>query len=190
MSAQGLDNRLADRLADLFPYAEDVVNLARRAGLDTDQIRLTGAVTNQMGEVVRYARAHGSVGSLIAAALQLAPGDAELEQLNQEAARPGVPRRRREGADAVSPETIGQDVADVLRGQGRQLNDLDKRTAVIETNVGHIREDLAKLIAQVAEVGISAANHPLPPDYMLMRTVLMINVIATVALAIWMALHH
>jgi hypothetical protein len=150
MSAQGIDNRLVDRLADLFPYAEDVVNLARRAGLDTDQIRLTGAVQNQMGEVVRFARAHGHVGSLIAAALQLAPGDAELEQLNQESARPVPPRRRTGGAGHMSPEVIGREEADVLRDMAERLRQVELRAELTVQQLSYMTKSLDTLALAVS----------------------------------------
>jgi hypothetical protein len=79
------DGMIVDRLAEWYPYAEDVTAVARRAGLPPERIPMSGSVLNRWDAVVRHARGRGQVGALLRAALDVygAPA-ADVEQWARE----------------------------------------------------------------------------------------------------------
>ena len=171
MSAHEVDARLCARLAELYPQAETVSTLARRASIDPAQLRLSGPVADQWGALVQAVRARGATAALIADALVNEAGDAELTALLAEERSTARQRRRslsREGAP-VSP------TSDDL------LHQVAQDIAVMQRDLHYTKAEIEEL---------RRALERLPPGYMTLQVLVGLLVLTQIGVIVFMAVTH
>jgi hypothetical protein len=116
MAARDVDRRLSELLAELWPHREDVVGRARRAGIEPEELRLTGSVANMWDEVVHYARVRGLTAALIHEA-QSDHALPELEELRRAELRTGN----------RALDSMGEIITDHLDKMRQEMREMEKR---------------------------------------------------------------
>lgn len=171
------DARLVERLTDLYPTRESVPTVARRAGIDPQEIPLAGSVEDQWAAVVQHARARHGIPALIQAVPEWS-NDGELTALLAAAATPKPARRRTGKAGQMSPEVIGREEAEVLRDMAERLRQVELRAELTVQQLGYMTKSLDTLA-----LAVSHRPNGLVPLWILtgLNTIVLVIIVSVIA---------